>query len=327
MPSLNRDVAAVRGAVRAALADLEPGALVLVGLSGGADSLALCGAVAFVAPRAGLSWGAVVVDHGLQADSAAVAGRAADQARDLGSALVEVATVGVDGPGGPEAAARDARRLALRDAAERAGAAAVLLAHTLDDQAETVLLGLARGSGARSLAGMRPVDGLWRRPFLGIEARTTRAVCAELGLDCWDDPHNADPFFTRVRIRMHVLPHLESQLGPGVAAALARTADLLRDDADLLDLQADRLAEDAATGDGSLDVRVLAAAPAALRTRVLRTAAIRAGCPPTDLTAAHVRAVDALVTAWRGQQRVDLPGGVIAVRRGAALGFAARSSR
>jgi tRNA(Ile)-lysidine synthase len=324
VPRLHPDVAALRTSVRRCLSDLQPGALVLVGLSGGADSLALCAGVSFVAPRQGLTWGAVVVDHGLQPDSAAVAERAAEQARGLGAAAVEVAAVRVAGPGGPEAAARDARRRALIDAATRHGAATVLLAHTLDDQAETVLLGLARGSGARSLAGMREREGLWRRPLLGLEAARTRAVCEQLGLGWWTDPHNADASFARVRARRHVLPELERQLGPGVAAALARTADLLRDDADLLDAQAADLSRQATGADGRIDVRVLAAAPAALRSRVLRAAALAAGCPATDLTSGHVRAVDRLVTDWRGQAGLDLPGDVVASRAGGTLGLTRR---
>jgi tRNA(Ile)-lysidine synthase len=357
VPRLHPDVAALRTAVRDCLADVEPGHLVLVGVSGGPDSLALAAAVSFVAPRAGLRWGAVVVDHCLQAGSATVAERAAEQARELGAGPVEVVGVTVDGPGGPENAARDARRAALVAAACRHGAVTVLLGHTLDDQAETVLLGLARGSGTRSLAGMRPRDGLWRRPLLHVERARTRAVCEELGLSWWSDPHNDDDAFARVRVRRHVLPELDRQLGPGTAAALARTADLARDDADLLDALAARLAEDAAgrpddaaadaTADAAvdaaddsadegapspdagpdesvLDVTVLAAAPPALRTRVLRAAALAAGCPATDLTAGHVGAVDRLVTAWHGQRGLDLPGGVVATRTGRQLRLARR---
>jgi tRNA(Ile)-lysidine synthase len=324
VPRLHPDVAAVRTSVRRCLTDVDPGALVLVGLSGGADSLALCAAVSFVAPRQGVAWGAVVVDHGLQPDSATVAERAAEQARQLGAATVEVLEVRVAGPGGPEAAARDVRRRVLSEAAARHGAVAVLLAHTLHDQAETVLLGLARGSGPRSLAGMREQEGLWRRPLLGLESARTRTVCEQLGLTWWTDPHNADDSFARVRVRRHVLPELERQLGPGVAAALARTAELLRDDADLLDEQAAELAGKATDAAGRIDVRVLADAPAALRSRVLRAAAIAAGCPPTDLTSGHVRAVDRLVTDWRGQAGLDLPGDVVASRAGDTIGLARR---
>jgi tRNA(Ile)-lysidine synthase len=266
----------------------------------------------------------VIVDHGLQSGSAAVARAAAAQAHALGAQVIEVVPVRVDGSGGPEAAAREARRRALSETAQRLGAAAVLLAHTRDDQAETVLLGLARGSGARSLGGMRPRDGLWRRPLLGTDAACTRTVCTSLGLDWWEDPHNVDTSFARVRVRQHLLPELERHLGPGVAGALARTADLLRDDADALDTLSADLARTATAADGALDVRALAAAPAALRTRVLRSAALAAGCPATDLTWVHVAALDRLVTAWHGQAGVDLPGSVVARRVGDAIRVSAR---
>ena len=147
---------------------------------------------------------------------------------------VEVGTAG-----GPEAAARTARYAALEAAR---GDAPVLLAHTLDDQAETVLLGLGRGSGARSIAGMRPYDPPWYRPLLGVRRSLTHAACAELGLTPWHDPHNADRRFTRVRLRTEVLPLLEDVLGGGVAEALARTATALREDTDALDDLADRRA-------------------------------------------------------------------------------------
>jgi tRNA(Ile)-lysidine synthase len=317
-PRLTPVVADARRAVREAIADLPPGSLALVALSGGADSLALLAAAVFEAPRASVRCGAVVVDHGLQAGSAEVAATAARQARGLGADPVEVRRVDVDGPGGPEGAAREARRTALRAAATEHGAAAVLLGHTKDDQAETVLLGLARGSGPRSLSGMAARDGLWRRPLLGMRRADTEAVCRDVGLDWWSDPHNADAALTRVRVRTRVIPALETELGPGIVDALARTADLCQADADLLDAQAADLhaaVTDPDTGAlDALDAEALAAAPTALRTRVLRRAALDAGCPGTDLTAGHVDALDRLVTDWHGQRGVDLPGGVVARR-------------
>src|SRR3954469_16995223 len=229
-PRLTPARADVRRAVRGALEGLEPDALVLVALSGGPDSLALAAATAFEAPRAGLRAGAVIVDHGLQAGSADVAARAAVQARDLGLAPVHVVAVEVGASGGPEAAARAARYAALDAAAALHGAAAILLGHTLDDQAETVLLGLARGSGAASLHGMAAVSqsagsGLYLRPLLGIRRSTTEPACVDADLHPWTDPQNGDPAFTRVRVRTSVLPLLETELGPGVAEALARTAE------------------------------------------------------------------------------------------------------
>jgi tRNA(Ile)-lysidine synthase len=306
------EVAAVRRAVRAALADLDAGALVLVACSGGADSLALAAALAFEAPRAGLRAGAVTVDHDLQPGSADRAAAAAAHLTGLGLAPVEVVRVEVGAAGGPEAAARTARYRALDAVAARLDAAAVLLGHTLDDQAETVLLALARGSGARSLAGMPSVRGRYRRPLLGLPRDTVRAAAE--GLEVWDDPHNADPSFARARVRHDLLPVLEKALGPGVAAALARTADQLRADAAALDAWAATAHDEACDDRGRADVGILETLPPAVRSRVLRRLALDAGCPPSDLTAGHVAELDRLVTAWHGQGPLHLPGGVRASR-------------
>ena len=318
---LDPAVASVRLAVRQSLADVGPGSTVLVAVSGGADSLALAAATAFEAPRSGVRAGAVVVDHGLQPGSGAVARAAAEQARVLGLAPVEVLKVSVGTVGGSEGAARTARYEALHDAARRHGATSVLLAHTLDDQAETVLLGLGRGSGPRAVAAMAPVDGVLRRPLLAIGRTETRRVCDASGLVPWDDPQNSDPVFTRVRVRHGALPALETALGPGVSEALARTADLMRADADALDALAADAHAAASVADGGLDVLRLAALPPALRTRVIRRAALAAGCPASDLAAVHVFAVDRLVTSWHGQERLDLPGGVGVTRTGGTLSF------
>ncbi|WP_262850114.1 tRNA lysidine(34) synthetase TilS [Mumia quercus] len=321
-PPLDPVVARGRRAVSEALADLPADATVVLGVSGGADSLALAALTCFVVDARGGRVEALVVDHGLQEGSAEVAQRAAEQARALGAAA-QVVRVEVGARGGPEAAARDARREALRAYAEEVGAAAVLLGHTRDDQAETVLLGLARGSGARSLAGMAARSGLWRRPLLALTRAETEQVCRALGVTWWDDPHNDDPRYARVRVRRTVLPVLERELGPGVGAALARTAAALRDDADALDDLARTATRKATLDDGSLDVEVLAALPRAVRTRVLRASALAAGAPAGDLTAAHVAGIDRLVTAWCGQGGPTLPGGLSVRRRGRALVFGA----
>ncbi|MGB3413797.1 MAG: tRNA lysidine(34) synthetase TilS, partial [Microbacteriaceae bacterium] len=225
---LTPEIADIRRALRDAwegLPDAEPGDLFLLGLSGGADSLALAAALAFEAPRAGFLGGAIIVDHGLQEASAEVATRAADQARKLGLDPVMIVRVEVGEDGGPEAAARSARYGAFEQALAETGARRILLAHTLDDQAETVLLGLARGSGAGSLQGMAKDTGKFFRPILGIRRAETLKSCADAGLTPWHDPHNSDERYTRVRVRQQVLPLLESELGPGVAEALARTAE------------------------------------------------------------------------------------------------------
>jgi tRNA(Ile)-lysidine synthase len=307
--ALDPTVAEGRRRVRLALADLDPGSRVDVALSGGADSLALAACLSFVAPQAGWMAGAVVVDHGLQPGSADVAARAAEQATALGLDA-EVVAVEVGNDGGPEAAARDARYAVLR----ARPVDAVLLGHTLDDQAETVLLGLGRGSGPRSLAGMVAVDGVVRRPFLGLRRADTERICTASDLPWWTDPHNADRGFRRNRLRHEVLPLLEDVLDGGVAEALARTADQLRADSALLDALAAEVAD-------PCDVPTLAALAPALRSRVLRRAALGAGADGSELAAVHLGELDRLVTDWRGQERVELPGRVSASRVGDALRF------
>ncbi|WP_346621469.1 tRNA lysidine(34) synthetase TilS [Blastococcus montanus] len=313
-------VAELRRAVRAGVrAGDRP---VLAACSGGADSVALAAALAFEARAAGVRVGGVTVDHGLQPGSAARAESTAAVLRQLGLDPVLVLPVQVTGNGGPEAAARSARYAALADAATAHGAR-VALGHTLDDQAETVLLGLGRGSGPRSVAGMvvERADGgvTWWRPLLGVRRVTTRRACADQGLPVWDDPWNTDPAYTRVRLRGEVLPLLEEVLGGGVAPALARTARLLREDLDALDALADgelaRLAAEA--GDGTLPARPLEPLPAAVRRRVLRGWLRAAGIP--DLQAVHLQAVETLVTGWRGQGPVDLPGGAGVARASGSL--------
>ncbi len=265
-----------------------------VALSGGADSLALAATAALMRPTI-----ALIVDHGLQSGSASVAATARDQAIALGCVAAQVLCVDVGTIGGPEAAARTARYRALDTARD---GATVLVAHTLDDQAETVLLGLGRGSGGRSIAGMRPYDPPWGRPLLGVRRADTRGACEELGLTAWHDPHNLDPRYTRVRLREEVLPLLEEVLGGGVAEALARTATALREDADALDgLTADALAAvRAGTGVAArLDTAGLAPLPTAVRTRVIRRWLLDAGAK--DLTDGQLRGLDRLVVDWRGR--------------------------
>jgi tRNA(Ile)-lysidine synthase len=290
---------------------------ILVACSGGPDSLALAAAAVVVGTRTGLGVRAAIVDHGLQAGSAVVAARVEAMLAGLGLDAVVLPVVIDAAGGGIEAAARRARYAAL--AAEAVPGEVVLLGHTLDDQAETVLLGLARGSGTRSLAGMPARRDVFVRPLLAVRAETTAAACAELGLTAWTDPHNDEPRFTRTRVRHRVLPVLEAELGPGVALALARSAELARADADLLDdLAASELA---AHNDAELDCDWLAGLPRALLARVLRDWLRAQGA--FDLSAAGIAAVAALVTDWHGQRWVEVPGarvgreaGRLGVRRG-----------
>lgn len=303
-------VAAVRHAVRHAIDDLPAGARVLVAGSGGADSTALAAATAFLSTASrgpGIRAGFACVDHAWGDYSAEQAHRAAKAAEELG--LQPAVVLSAPAPRS-EGAARDARRAALLAEAGCQGATAILLAHTLDDQAETVLLRLGRGSGARSLSGISPHTGIWRRPLLGLRRDVVRASCDALKLPVWDDPTNADPGFARSRVRHEALPALERCLGPGIAESLARSADLLRADADALEA----LAAEQARCNPTLHVAQLLPLAPAIRSRVLRAAALAAGSPATALTAGHVAAVDALVTRWRGQGPLQLPGGVTAVR-------------
>ncbi|MER5951768.1 tRNA lysidine(34) synthetase TilS [Streptomyces sp. NPDC001904] len=296
--------------------------LVLVACSGGADSMALASALAFEAPKLGIRAGGITVDHGLQSGSDTRAEDVVLRLTALGLAPAESVAVQVGRDGGPEAAARDARYAALDDAAERLGAAAVLLGHTRDDQAETVLLGLARGSGIRSLSGMAAISGAggrYRRPFLHLDRQTARKACLVQHLPVWDDPHNTDPAYTRSRLRHEGLPALEKALGKGVVEALARTAQLSRDDADALDAWAAQAAESVCDAAGLLECAKLYALPPAVRRRILRRAAIEAGAPAGALFARHIEEVDRLITGWRGQKEINLPGKVVAQRQGGRL--------
>ncbi|AXH97166.1 tRNA lysidine(34) synthetase TilS [Ornithinimicrobium avium] len=331
MPGPPPAVAAVRVAVRRALTQVPLGPptaepLLLVACSGGPDSSALAAGTGFVASRLGWRAGAVVVDHGLQEGSARVAQQAAALCHELGLDPVEVVAVEVVRTGeGPEADARRARYAVLADRADALGARAVLVGHTLEDQAEQVLLGLARGSGARSLSGMppwRPLDAaadpgtggaLLLRPLLGVTRQQTLQACAELGLEPWQDPHNVDPRYARVRAR-RALADVAVDLGPGVVAGLARSADLLRDDADALDAAAETAY--LGMGDPPWEAGRLRGLPRAVRTRLWRRAALASGSPGTDLTSEHLLAVDGLLTRWRGQGPLHLPGGVQASRTG-----------
>jgi tRNA(Ile)-lysidine synthase len=313
-------IADVRRAVRDGFeaAGLVAGDLVLVACSGGADSLALAAAAAFEAPRyghalpgenGGLRLGAVVIDHGMQAGSAEVAGATAQKLLKLGLDPVEIRSVAVGTEGGPEAAARTARYEAIDQVAEETGANAILLGHTLNDQAETVLMGLARGSGAKSLNGMAVVSGNYVRPLLGIKRETTEAFCTDSGLEPWQDPMNKDESYTRVRVRKNLLPALEAELGPGIAEALARTADTLREDDDVLAELAlaayKEVAKEGAT-QISIGVQEFKDLPIAIRHRVIALAAVVLQAPM--LARVHILAIDELVDSWHGQKPLTLPG-------------------
>lgn len=326
--ALHPAVAAVRLAVRRDLPllpdgeggvwspEVKSGGCVLVACSGGADSLALLAAVVFETRRATIRVVGAVVDHGLQAGSAEHTARVVAQMAALGADETASIRVHVDvASSGVEAGAREARYAALGQLATHFGADAVLLGHTLNDQAETVLLGLTRGSGGRSIAGMRRgfhQDGVrFSRPLLDITRVQTEAACAAEGIDFWVDPHNSDPRFLRSRVRHDVLPVLERELGPGIAETLARTADQLRRDMESLDgLADDWFARHARGADLSLVLELpdRLVHETAIATRVLRRAALAAGARADELFAVHVDALLRLVQAGRPDKEVQLPG-------------------
>jgi tRNA(Ile)-lysidine synthase len=294
---------AIRSAVKPYLEKLEAGDTFLVAVSGGADSLALAQALFIESQPLALNAVAITVDHQLQENSDQQAERVAGQLKEIGYGQVIVKKVVVTFDAGLESGARDARYAALNESVEETKAVKVFLGHTRNDQAETVLLGLARGSGARSLSGMATENGNYIRPLLSITREETESACKEWGLDFWNDPHNLNTEFTRVKVRREVIPYLEEHLDPGISRALVRTAALLRDDADALDLWAEREATD-------LECDRLALLPKAIRTRVIRKAALAAGATPGKLTFEQVGAIDALICAWKGQGEVSLAGGV-----------------
>ena len=300
-------VPAIRNAVRFWLEKYEAGDKVLVAVSGGADSLALAYALSVEAEKLAIRVIGVTVDHQLQSTSSEQAQKVVKQLSEFG-VKCHVKKVTVDIKEGLEASARKVRYEAINEVVKQENAVAVFLGHTKDDQAETVLLGLARGSGTRSLSGMAHHNGKYVRPLLEITRIQNEDFCKEVGLDYWNDPHNQDSQFARVRVRNEALPILEKTIGPGISGALARSAHLLRDDADALDHWAKR--EEIHLDLEDLDCLHLETLPRAIRTRILRTAIYAAGAPSGSVSADHISAVEALITAWGGQSALNLPGGV-----------------
>lgn len=309
----------VRHAVRATLqAHTKPGQKLLLAVSGGADSLALASATVFVARKLGRDLAAVVVDHGLQRSSGKVALQTKEILVGLGIQDVVIKKVSVKKQGGPEAAARSARYQALEEARVELDADFILLGHTSDDQAETVLLGLVRGSGARSLSGMSERNGTLLRPLLGVERATTVAFCEDENLKFWSDPQNRDESFLRVRVRLRILPFLEKHLGPGITKNLIRTSDQLREDDDYLSkLSAKTLKKIAVKTEDTLvlETPALVRLEPAMRNRVIKSALDGFG---VETSRTHVLAVADLVMSWHGQKKLALPG-VRVERKGAML--------
>ena len=320
--STNPATVAIRSAVRECLSSCSAGDTVLVAVSGGADSLALASALVPESKNLLVNLVGLTIDHQLQKSSSEQAEKVLAQLLELGISQVEIIKVDVDLVDGLEASARRARYAALDSAAEKYNAKLIFLGHTLNDQAESVLLGLARGSGARSLSGMARCTGKYCRPLLEISRSETLAACAENNLTPWIDPHNSDSQFARVRVRTDALPKLEESIGPGITEALARSADLLRDDADALDGWANQVSANLDLAD--LEISLLAGLPKAVRTRLLRKAIYAAGAPTGSITADHVASVEAFVTSWHGQGACSLPGGVKVCRISGRLSLLSR---
>ena len=298
----------IRKAVKPWLIDSSQ--TILFGCSGGADSMAL--ALALFLEANGTKVIPLVVDHGLQPGSAQITAQTISKLKEIGYTQIETAIAQVKITDGLEASARRARYQIFNQFIDTHQPKYFLLAHTLNDQAESVLLGLARGSGARSLSGMALENNIYVRPLLKISRLTTEAACHEGGVEFWSDPHNEDSRFARVRTRKNVLPNLEENLGPGITEALVRSADLLRDDADALDSFAQEYF--AQTDPLNLSVNELERLPRAIRSRVLRLAIYQAGAPSGSLSAEHINGAEALISDWHGQKELSLPGDVKLLR-------------
>lgn len=270
----------------------DTGGPVVIGLSGGPDSLALVAA----ALAEGVPVLAVVVNHNLQEGSAQIAGEAAVQARALGAStrIVHV-DVDVERGGSVEAAARQARYAALFEvAAEAAGdRAEVWVAHTADDQAETLLLGALRGNPS----GMLQRSGNLVRPFLYLRRADTVGACTELHLHPWHDPMNADPAFRRVAMRTEIIPALSELLGGDAVPALARTADRIA--------QSNEVIRELASASTEMDCEELAGLPAVVRRFRIHAWLVEKHVHPNG---AQLDAIERLVTHWRGQVGVELAG-------------------
>ena len=298
----------LRQAVRFWFEKLEPNSKVCIGVSGGADSLALAAAAKLESKNFSIDLVAVIVDHGLQANSAEIAEFAKQQLIKLGFQDIFVGRASVQITDGLEASARRARYKVFQQAIETYGPNTFLLGHTKNDQAEGELLGLARGSGTKSLSGMQEVSGIFVRPLLGIDRATTEIACHESNIEYWVDPHNSNQDFTRVRVRDNILPLLENDIGPGIIDALARSAKILREDAIALDEWAENVFRQVEPMD--IEISILTTLPVAVRSRVLRMAIYAAGAPAGSISAAHLEPIEAFVSDWRGQGHTSLPGGV-----------------
>jgi len=250
----------------AAVADAVGDRSCVVALGGGADSAMLLHATVMAGPRGGVR--AVFAFHDL--DASHLLERAARDLTDtLNIDLTVVDAATTDGPG-LEARARHARYAAIE--ADLDEDEFVLTGHTADDQAETVLMRLMRGSGAGGLAGIPATRGPWRRPFLGFGRRELRTEAERIGLPFVDDPANEDDRFLRSRVRHRLLPEIAANYSPGISTDLVRTASLLGRDDSFLESLSDGIAVSARSGNTTLPVAAVMSAPLPVATRAIRRA-------------------------------------------------------
>ncbi len=305
-PRLTPAIADARRAVRECfqLPNLKGSKRVLLAVSGGPDSMALALAAGFELPKIGIELSAAIVNHNLQEASGEIAAQTAERLRGIGIHSVVLEIEVPPGSDGPEAAAREARYCALERHRQEVDADFILLGHNLNDQAETVFLGLTRGSGLRSIAGMATVDEKLVRPFLALEKSLLATACSDSRIEYWEDPHNQDDVYTRVRIRklMHTI---ESELGSGITQGLVRTAQIASEVDEYLSLEAQELISSATTAEG-YSVLELGAAHPALRNKALRLVCDAHGA--RSVSSAQVKAIAELITNWHGQKPLSLSG-------------------
>ena len=302
----------LQNAVKNLLKDFEPADNILVACSGGADSLALAWTSQVVTKRIGLNLIAVIIDHQLIKESSQVAQDAKKKCEDFGVEKVVIKQIEVkDDNEGLEAAARKARYEAFEELVNEFNAKAVLLAHTQDDQAETMLMRLTRGSGAKSLSAMKEVSGKYLRPFLHIRKQVLVVALEKENISYWQDPANTNYKFLRAKVRHELMPKLIEVLGDSAIDSLDRTSELLKEDNEALESIA---LESYEKLNKELKVQELEKLPTAIRKRVIKIAALNSGVTPGPFSFEHIEAIDALVTNWRGQGNVDLPGFIQASR-------------
>ncbi len=315
---MNNPPILLQNAVSNLLKDFEPADLILVGCSGGADSIALVWSASVVCKRLNLNLGVVIVDHQLIAESNQVAENTKKQCAEFGinQIIVKKIKVVLENEG-LESAARKARYEAFEEVIKDTNAKALMLAHTQDDQAETMLMRLTRGSGAKSLSAMSEVSGKYLRPFLHVRKFEIKDALEKEDIKYWNDPANSNSDFLRVKVRNELIPKLIEVLGDSVVEALDRTSMLLKNDNDILD----QIALNHYQENRQLLISKLEDLPSAIRTRVIKLAALDAGVNPGPFSFEHIEAIDALVTNWHGQSHIDLPGFVQASRVNETIRF------